>query len=153
MAFNGTQLDHSSNGASCAPDRISINGKWTYNVLHPISDACWWVITSSSATTIPMINYAQGLLPPSETFDLSKEFFSNYRVADPGGSFCSTITDVNTRFCVSVTKLLCALVFHLIMWRDEMWNDKNSTCDELSYVELRWLGIWVEWTRLQGYKV
>ena len=62
-----------------------------------------------------MINYAQGLLPPSETFDLSKEFFGNYRVADPGGSFCSTITDVNTRFCVCVTKLLCALVFHLIM--------------------------------------
>ena len=39
------------------------------------------------------------------------------------------------------------------MWRDKMWNDKNSTCDELSYVGLRWLGIWEERTRLQGYKV
>lgn len=55
-----------------------------------------------------MINYAQGLLPPpSETFDLSKEFFGNYRVADPGGSFGLTTTNVNTRFCVCDQATMC----------------------------------------------
>lgn len=95
------------------------------NVSHPISDACWWVTTSSSATTIPMINYAQGLLPPSETFDLMylRSFSATIKLPTKVPVFASTTTNVNTRFCVCVTKLLCALVFHLIMWRDKMWNN------------------------------